>query len=305
MLFAARPERGLDVLLGAVFPALLAADPTLRLCVCGYDNTVPQMQPFYQSIEDRMRAFGDRVEWLGHLTKDQLYAHYLTGGVYVYPTPSPTAPTFAEVSCISAMEAQACGLPVVSSRVGALGETLAPDAGTLLDVPAVVGDGPAARVNPDYVAPFTEAVLRYVRDDAAWEAASRAGRERATALDWSGVAAEWASEFERLIAAHNDDPHRLAYHFIRHSNILAAKRAVRDLDDDPARRIKALLREQWAFSGRERFQVEMRCPAREAGVAIGQNAHELQALGNDPAVARFDFVGKQEEKRGLFAPFNR
>src|SRR5437867_2807521 len=41
LLFAARPERGLDVLLGSVFPALLAADPALRVCVCGYDNTVP------------------------------------------------------------------------------------------------------------------------------------------------------------------------------------------------------------------------------------------------------------------------
>ena len=43
----------------------------------------------------------------------------------------------------------------------------------------------------------------------------------------------------------------------------------------------------------------MRCPTGKGGASIGQDADELQTFGDDPAIARFDFVGKQEEQGWL------
>src|SRR5207245_3605640 len=97
------------------------------------DNPVDHLRGFYEQVNQLMAAHGDRVVYLGALPKAQLHEHLATAGVYVYPTPSPALPTFNEVSCILAMEAQAAGLPIVTSRRGALPETIAEGAGSLLD----------------------------------------------------------------------------------------------------------------------------------------------------------------------------
>jgi len=223
LLYCARPERGLDVLLGAIFPKILQRVPDATLYVAGYDNTVPHMAEFYTGVNQMMAAYGPRVVWLGHLAKDELYRHYLTARVYAYPTPSPTMPQFAEISCISAMEAQAAGVPVVSTRRGALPETLAEGAGVLVEgVPS----------EDAYQAAFVDAVVRYLNDDVAWGKASHAGRKRAAELDWSGVAAHWERRFEELLAARNDDPLRLVRHFIRHSDIVVAKALLDSLEEE-------------------------------------------------------------------------
>lgn len=239
LICAARPERGLDVLLRDIFPALLRRDPELRLALCGYENPVEHLQPFYSEINALMRALGDRVVWLGHLIKDDLYRAYLGAGVYVYPTPSPIAPAFAEISCISAMEAQAAGLPIVTSRRGALPETVAPDAGTLIE-----GEPTSA----EYQARFVEAVLRYVHDDEAWQRASEAGRQRAQSLDWQGVAEEWTEGFARLLAERNDSPTRLVRHFIVRSDIIAARKALEGVSGDDAQALRAYLDAGWGFA---------------------------------------------------------
>src|SRR6185436_15150398 len=99
-----------------------------------------------------------------------------------------------EVSCISAMECQAAGLPLVTTGIGALSETVAPGAGVL-----VTRDPSDPRDLPSYVEEFGAAALELVRDDAVWNRASARGLKRACQLDWSGVAREWLTEFERLI----------------------------------------------------------------------------------------------------------
>ncbi len=59
--------------------------------------------------------------------------------------------------------------------------------------------------------------------------------------------------------------------------------------------------EQGAVGGGQRLEVEVRCPAGKAGVAVGCDADELQPLGEDGAVAGLDLVGEQEEQRGFRA----
>lgn len=214
LVYSARPERGLDRLLRDIFPALLKEDPGLKLTLLGYDNMVDHMREFYQQINQLIAQFGDRIEGPAFATKDQLYRHYATARAYIYPTPGPTSPTFREVSCISAMECMASGLPIVTSRAGALPETIGEGAGILID-----GD-------PDsdaYRTAFIEATLRFVSDESAWLAASEAGRRHAAGLSWAAEAEQWSERFCQLIAARNDNPHRLLYHFMKHSDIMAAK----------------------------------------------------------------------------------
>jgi 2-polyprenyl-3-methyl-5-hydroxy-6-metoxy-1,4-benzoquinol methylase len=247
LIFAARPERGLDVLLRHIMPRLLAADPRFRLYIAGYDHDVPALHNMYRQCHQLAAAFGDRVVHLGGLPKAKLYEHYLTAGAYVYPTPSPTFPTFREISCITAMECQAAGLPIVTSKTGALPETIGPGAGTLVD-----GDPSDASQVDAYADAFVDQVIRLANDDGAWETASKKGIEHAEQLSWDPVAEEWLQEFEDLLRKRNDSPPRLLRHFWRNSDIVAAKYLVarttaEELDKQEIQRESLALLAPWSF----------------------------------------------------------
>ena len=234
LMYTARPERGLDVMLEHILPALLEREPRYRLCIAGYDNKSHGLHEMYARIERLMRAHGDRVQWLGHLTHAQLYEHYATAHLLLYPTPSPQHDVFDEISWITGMECQASGLPIVASSRGAIPETLAPDAGTLVEVPE------SGCADPEYVRAFVEAVEAY-RDPAVWQEASDAGQlaasERETVAgrgyDWAGVARQWHDEAVGAIEARNDCPRRLVAHLRRHGDLVAA-RTVAERADLPA-----------------------------------------------------------------------
>ncbi|MDR7537428.1 MAG: glycosyltransferase [Armatimonadota bacterium] len=236
--YAARPERGLDVLLEHIWPRVVRREPRAVLWVCGYENPTRELVEFYARIRELM-ARTPNVHWLGHLTKSALYAHYARASVYLYPTPSPVMPLFREVSCISAMEAQACGLPVVTARAGALPETVAPGAGTLVDGDPV-----------DQADAYAEAALRYLCDPDARERAGRAGRSRAQALDWSGVARDWSQAWERALRERAADPVRTALHFVRRSDIVVARHTLRDADGELAAEVRGRIDRHWGWADR-------------------------------------------------------
>ena len=220
LLYTARPERGLDRLLGTILPRLLEQDPEIELCIAGYENKVEHMQPFYDHCKRLADKLGDRVIWLGPLTKKLLYEEMAQATVYVYPTPSPTMPKFAEVSCITAMECQASGLPIITSDVGALRETIAEGAGVFVTTDEE----------------FVTACLTVLRDDTVREGLATRGRQRARDLSWDGVAAEWSATFSTMLATSlNDNKDRLFRHLWRQSDIVACKAMLDcgDLDGYP------------------------------------------------------------------------
>lgn len=214
LIYVSRPERGLDVLLRDVMPKLLERDPEIRLAIGGYENQVPHMAVLYEECDRLAARLGDRVERLKPLTKKELYREYMLSGAYVYPTPSPHAKRFREISCITAMECLAAGLPFVASDAGALRETVGEPCGEML-VP--LKDG-----LPD-VDGFVEKVLATINDSVVRDRVVHAGRERASLLDWSGVAKDWLEMFEREIRAGNSNQERAVRYFWRTSDIVAAK----------------------------------------------------------------------------------
>ena len=240
MVYAARPERGLDVLLAEVMPRVLEVEPNAKLFLASYHNHVDHLAEFYahcKALADRMPK---NVQYLGHLPKQALYTTLLSAGVYVYPVPSMIVPEFDEISCIALMEAQACGLPVVSSARGALPETLAPAAGMLIGGKAHTAE---------YYDAFAEAVLRYMREPVERSMASAAGLERAAQLDWAGVAEDWERLFVGEIRKGSADLATLANHFWRRSDIYAARECLKRLpaDNEKSRYVRERVTTDWAF----------------------------------------------------------
>lgn len=221
LIFTARPERGMDILLEDTFPRLLREDPELRLYLAGYSNYPDFLRPLYDKCQRLIDRYAGRARHLGSLPKRDLYKLYKTGALYVYPT------DFEEISCITAMECMAAGLPIVASDLAALTETVAPGAGVLVGHPAepgkaleaAAGRTPIAQADGSWRIPgveqfdphkgarhagyqeaFVRACLRLLRDQEVWAAASKAGQEAAKALDWDGVAAEWEALGRSLLA---------------------------------------------------------------------------------------------------------
>lgn len=240
LMYASRPERGLDVFLNRIFPKILEKEPETVLWLAGYDNKAEQLAEFYAGVDQAVSRFGKSVEFKGFLPKEKLYECYWQATAYVYPTPSPFMPGFREVSCISAMEAQCCGLPFISTRNGALPETLAEGAGSLIDAdPVTEAD--------KYDAAFVDAVLPLLNLGDQWKAMSEKGKAQVARLSWEPVGREWEDEFYAEFEKRTANKVTLARHFIRQSDIIAAKKAIEKVDAPGADDVRGWIDEHYGF----------------------------------------------------------
>jgi len=122
---------------------------------------------------------GDRVVFLG---KQQSVVEILScAELFLLPSES-------EAFGLVALEAMACGVPVVASRVGGIAEVVSePDAGRL----APVGDVDA----------MAEAALHFLSDDATWARASAAARAAATRFSADVVVPRYEALYRRVLGA--------------------------------------------------------------------------------------------------------
>jgi glycosyltransferase involved in cell wall biosynthesis/2-polyprenyl-3-methyl-5-hydroxy-6-metoxy-1,4-benzoquinol methylase len=196
-----RPERGLRPIL-AMWPALKERFPHATLQICRYSSMYDQGKgswsdvcaSFDRQIDQVNQAVGG-ITYLGELTKPQLYQAVSDAAVMWYPGVN----TFAETSCIAAIESQGCGTPFVGSLKGALPETAKPsfDAGLL-----IAGD---ADQDPTYHAQSIAAVGAMLdgckRNTVAYRKLQDAGRAHVTAYTYDGLAAEWETKVTEWFAA--------------------------------------------------------------------------------------------------------
>ena len=186
LLYTSRPIRGLEPLLD-MFPRIRERLPQAHLHVYTYAL----------SKKDReIEAFIHKAEQPGvHLHdpigKRALAEEMATAGLLTYPS------IFKETSCISAIEAQAAGLPIVSTALAALKETVAHnETGILLE-----GDGRSQEYQDAYV----DTVVRLIEDNAEWQRLSDNGKRRAfSEYTWDRVADDWAALFQPWLAADAD-----------------------------------------------------------------------------------------------------
>lgn len=242
MVYGARPERGLENLVrpGGIMEQLLEKKVPASLAVAYYDNTVPQMKDFYDALWSRCRELPN-VRLLGSLTKKQLYDLYSRAWLYVYPTPGAVSPNFAEISCISAMEAAACGLPILTNDVGALGETVGKGTGIV-----VRGAGTDEQNN----AIFVREISRLLKDEVGWKRLSVEAYKRGLTLTWDPVAETLVNLSDSIMREKSADPAAIYKHFYRMSEIEGCRKLEEMVGGpiDLCEKEQARVKDGWAFT---------------------------------------------------------
>lgn len=182
--WGSRPERGLDILLQHVWPRILKdVDPEARLLIAGYSDKgieIPEHVKQYHQFIDQLIKEATNVQHIGHLKKDEWYRVLHSSGMMLYPT------KFPEISCIAAMEAQACGLPIVTSDEFALKETVKDKNNRIPHHPE----------SEEYLNKFIARVRRLYTNDFEYKQSQRIGREHVQGhYEWSKIAEEWEDFF--------------------------------------------------------------------------------------------------------------
>jgi glycosyltransferase involved in cell wall biosynthesis len=241
IVYTSQPRRGLRVLL-RLFPQIRAAVPDAELHVFGYD---------WASGSPEFRDMGvvrqPGVQLKGSLSKSQLAFELRSAAVMAYPC------TFKETFCVAVAEAQAAGLPVVTTRSGALPERV--DDG--VDGFVVPGDPKG----DDFGSQFVEAVVRLLMDGMLRERLGAAGAEKArSSFDWRLIATHWERVLESCTGGGAKVPPLEPNLDLLAPSLLQIRKRVQV----PALQAARWLREEWASYG---FDAD-RIPglAREAGL---------------------------------------
>jgi glycosyltransferase involved in cell wall biosynthesis/GT2 family glycosyltransferase len=175
------PHKGVAVLLDAV-----AGDPRLVLRLAGGGPSEAELRSRVVEL-----GIGGRVEFTGFLDQAALPAFYR--GLDVLAVPSVPTPGWLEQFGRVAVEAMACGVPVVASDTGAL--------------PDVVG-GAGVLVPPGDAAALRDALVTVGTDRALAAGLRVAGLARARSCSWESVADEYVALYRRAAAAPAPAPDR-------------------------------------------------------------------------------------------------
>lgn len=195
VLFVGRiePLKGVDTLLRAmsrVFAAWPPDEPHPCLAVIGGDANVPreQMSREMVRLQDLSRELGltDFVAFLGRRRQEMLPYYYAAADVVVIPS-------YYESFGLVALEAMACGTPVIASRVGGLSFTVA-EGITGYQVPG--GDDAA----------MADRILRILRDENLRRRLGFQAEQMASCYSWSEIADRLETIFAGLIKAKAEQP---------------------------------------------------------------------------------------------------
>jgi glycosyltransferase involved in cell wall biosynthesis len=148
-------------------------NPDLRLVIAGGKGWLDT--PLYQSIRDL--RLEDRVKFLGFVADADLPALYSSARVLAFPS-------LYEGFGLPALEAMACGTPVVASNVSS--------------VPEVVGEA-GLQIDPTDVEGLTEALRRLIEEEGLRSTLIAQGLERAKLFDWHQSAQELRKHYQALL----------------------------------------------------------------------------------------------------------
>lgn len=185
LVYASQARRGLGHLL-RLFPQLRAAAPEAELHIFGYEYGDPEALRSVQAAFPEASQPG--IFWRGCLSKSAVAWELRSAAIMAYPC------TFPETFCTAVAEAQAAGLPVVTSTKGSMAERVRDGADGFV-IPGT------PETSPEYEAAFVKAVVRLLKEDDLWTQMGHEAQKRAHHIyNWEVVAAGWEEELTRLIA---------------------------------------------------------------------------------------------------------
>lgn len=184
------PEKGVHVLLDA-FPEIVRAHPGTRLTLIGGHSSAPTeylidlsddpqvraLSRFYAGDGDYVRMLKERipaalagqVEFIANLPQAELLERYRQADLFVFPS------ACNEAFGMPPVEAMACGVPVVASRIGG--------------IPEVVIDGETGvLVTPHDPVDLARAVIELLADEPRRRRLGAAGPAHSRRYTWDRVA---------------------------------------------------------------------------------------------------------------------
>jgi D-inositol-3-phosphate glycosyltransferase len=180
ILFVGRmePLKGIDLLLGAA--AHLDDEPPFRVLVVGGEGNGTDEVHRLRHLSAGL-GIEDRVDFMGPVGHDKLPLYYNAADVCVVPS-------YYESFCLVALEAMACGTPVVASHVGGLSVT--------------VRDGETGYLIPRHSPqPFAERVAALLADEDLRRAFGRTATESVSGFGWDSVADAIEAVYRQITAA--------------------------------------------------------------------------------------------------------
>ncbi|MFC1555362.1 glycosyltransferase, partial [candidate division KSB1 bacterium] len=173
LIYSSRPNRGLDILLD-VFPAIRDEKPDAELHVFTYTPTKED----HELNEVMKKLDQPGVFFRGSVSQDELAEEIMSSCLMVYPS------TFKETSCITAIESQAAGTPIVTANIGALPETVQDGVGGVV-IDEDMNSDEGKRL-------FVKEILDLMNDKKMWKTLSKSGKDRAEKIfTWEKIAEEW------------------------------------------------------------------------------------------------------------------
>ena len=194
-IYSSSADRGLDVLL-EVWPAIRERAPEAELHVFyGWDtfDRVARTNPDLWALKNRILQLAEEaggedggVFFRGRVGQVELAEEMQHARVLAYPT------AFLETSCITAMEARAAGLPIVTSQLAALPESAA---GQILIPWGKDEDEPWNR-EEGYKRAFVDIVVERLTYEDTFEVWQDVALEGSDGFDWSERIPEWEKLLE-------------------------------------------------------------------------------------------------------------
>ncbi len=175
------PRKGIETLVRSC--GLIKQNANLRLVIVGGSDAEKADGHERQRIEQLVEELGltDRTIFAGRVGHDRLPLYYTAADVCVIPS-------HYEPFGLVAIEAMACGTPVVASDVGGLKFTVVPEETGLL-------------VPPKETAAFATAIQRILSDELwARKLRKRASERVQQNFSWSGVAVQLSDLYRRSLA---------------------------------------------------------------------------------------------------------
>lgn len=167
-----KPHKGLDVLLRA-FKEVLTLFPEVDLVFAG---GTPESEKSLQALMNTP-VLSRRVKSLGRISNDELILAYQGAEMFVLPS-------LYEGFGLPALEAMACGIPVIVSDAGSL--------------PEVVGNA-AIICESENHGMFAEAIMNLLRDPMLKNAMIEKGKNRSAGFSWRATAQKTLEIYEKTM----------------------------------------------------------------------------------------------------------